>query len=98
MDNDISNIAIISYGGALILLYLCILIYSQACKRQGNIHRNLITVVGVVPGLIGVIYGFSLMLKTENTAMGIGILTAWLLLEMGAIQLKRLIQKECSNA
>jgi len=93
-----NNIAIISYSGALILLYLCILLYSQACSRQGKIFINMITVFGMVPGLIGVIYGLFLILKTGDTAQGLGIMTAWLLLELGALQLKQLIQKGRTDA
>jgi hypothetical protein len=32
------------------------------------------------------------VLKPGNSAQGIGVMTAWLLLEMGAIQLKQLIK------
>jgi hypothetical protein len=88
----VNNLAIVSYGGALILLYLCILLYSLACKRGEDIFKNLIIAFGMVPGFIGVIYGFTLVLKPGNSAQGIGVMTAWLLLEMGAIQLKQLIK------
>lgn len=87
-----NNVAIISYGGALILLYLCILLYSLACKRREDIFKKLIIVFGMLPGFIGVIYGFSLVLKPGDSAQGIGVMSAWLILEMGAIQLKQLIK------
>jgi len=93
-----NDIAIISYGGALILLYLCILLYSQACKSQNSIFAKLITLFGMVPGFIGVIYGFILILSTGKTGEGVAIMTAWLLLELGALQLKQLIQNERNKA
>ena len=87
-----NNVAIISYGGALILLYLCILLYSLACKRREDIFKKLIFAFGMLPGFIGVIYGFTLVLEPGNSAQGIGVMTAWLLLEMGAIRLKQLVK------
>jgi len=39
----VDNIFIVSYGGSLILLYTCILLYSQACKGRVDLFRHLIT-------------------------------------------------------
>jgi hypothetical protein len=88
----VTDVTILSYAAALFLLYACILLYALACKYRRNIFRNLITAFGMLPGVVGVIYGFFVILSTGNSAQGLGIMTAWLLLEMGALQLKQLTE------
>lgn len=87
------NSALVSYASALILLYFCVLLYAQACKHGGSPYTMLIVAFGMVPGLAGVIYGFYLFLTLEDRTQGLAVLTAWLLLEMGALQLKRLVNQ-----
>ena len=84
---------IISYAGPLILLYLCILIFIEGSKRQNILFDRLLLVSGMVPGLLGVLYGFYLFLTPEQHQLGLGILTAWLLLEMGALQLRQALRR-----
>ena len=86
-----NNAVIVSYASALILLYFCVLLYSLACKHGGSLYTKLITMSGMLPGLVGVIYGFYLFLTLEDRTQGLAVMTAWLLLEMGALQLKRLV-------
>lgn len=88
------TIIVISYGGSLILLYLCILIFTEGLKRQNILFDRLLVVFGMVPGLIGVLYGFYVTL--EQRQVGLGILTASLLLEMGALQLRQAYKKYCA--
>jgi hypothetical protein len=85
-----NNAVIVSYASALILLYFCVLLYSLACKHGEGLYAKLIGMSGVLPGVTGVIYGFYLFLTLEDRRQGLAVMTAWLLLEMGALQLKRL--------
>ena len=88
---------IISYGGPLILLYLCILLFIEGTKRQHILFDRLLFAFGMVPGLLGVLYGFYLFLALEQRQAGLGILTAWLLLEMGALQLRQALKRMIKN-
>jgi len=87
------SIILISYITPLILLYLCILIFAQGSKRQTILFDRLLLIFGMVPGLAGVLYGLYLFLTLEQRQVGLGILTAWLLLEMGALQLRHVYKK-----
>lgn len=80
---------IISYGGPLILLYLCILLFTEGSKRPNILFGRLLIIFGMIPGLFGVLYGFFLFMTLEQRQTSLGILTAWLLLEMGALQLRQ---------
>ena len=81
---------IVSYASALILLYFCVLLYSLACKHGAGLYTKLIIMSGMLPGLAGVVFGFYLFLTLEDRTQGLAVMTAWLLLEMGALQLKQL--------
>ena len=84
----------LSYITALILLFVCISITSGVGKITDVIARRLIIGVGVVvPGVVGVIYGFLLAFTSENSEVFLSVISAWLLLEIGAIQLKKIINK-----
>ena len=83
---------ILSYASALILLYICILVFAALGNKSALVARNLIMGVGVIPGLIGVVYGFSLVFIQTNIGVVLSVLVAWLLLELGALQLTWLIK------
>lgn len=87
-----NNAVLVSYASALILLYFCVLLYTLACKRGENPYAKLIVAFGMMPGLAGVVYGFYLFLTLEDRTQGLAVMTAWLLVEIGALQLKRLIK------
>ena len=86
------NAVVVSYASALILLYFCVLLYSQACKHGESPYTKLIIAFGMLPGFAGVVYGFYLFLTLADRAQGLAVMTAWLMLEMGALQLKRLVK------
>jgi hypothetical protein len=83
----------LSYIAALILLFVCISITSGVGKITDVIARRLIIGFGVVPGAVGVIYGFLLAFTSENSEIFLSVISAWLLLEIGAIQLNKIINK-----
>ena len=83
------TIIIISYGGALILLYLCILLFIKGFKNYNILYNYLLLAFGMVPGFFGVVYGFYLFLIMEQRQIGLGIMAAWLLLELGTLQLRQ---------
>jgi hypothetical protein len=51
----------------------------------------------MVPGFLGVVYGFYLFLTLEQRQIGLGIMTAWLLLEMGTLQLRQFYIKHSKH-
>lgn len=83
----------LSYVAALTLLFVCILIFSWIGKKSESLIRKLIVGVGMVPGLIGALYGFSLAFTHGNTREVLPVMSAWLLLEFGALQLTRMIKE-----
>ena len=87
-----NNAVIVSYASALILLYFCVLLYTQACKHGESPYTKLLIAFGMLPGLVGVVYGFYLFLTLGDRTQGLAVMTAWLLLEMGVMQLKRLVK------
>ena len=87
------NIAVVvTYASALILLYFCIVLYSLACNYGKRPYVRLIMVFGMMPGLAGVAYGFYLFLTSGDRTQGLAVMTAWLLLELGSLQLIRLVK------
>ena len=88
-----NNPVIVSYASALILLYVCIMLFSQARKHGDNLYKRLIVACGMLPGLAGVFYGFYLFLTLPDRTQGLAVMSAWLLLELGALQLKQLVNR-----
>lgn len=88
-----NNVVVVSYASALILLYCCVLLFSLACKHGASPYAKLIITFGMLPGLAGIVYGFYLFLTLVDRTQGLAVMTAWLLLEMGALQLKRLVNQ-----
>jgi hypothetical protein len=84
-----NKVAIVSYAGALFLLFLCIHLCIRDSKRHDNLFGTLIMVFGMIPGLAGALYGVYLFLTLENRAQGLADMTAWLLLELGAFELRQ---------
>ena len=82
-------IVIASYAGALVLLYVCILLFCEGRKRNESLWSGLILVFGMIPGLVGVLFGFYLAWSPEYHKEGLAIVGAGLLLEFGALHLRR---------
>lgn len=87
-----ATITTISYASALILLYLCILLFASAHKNNKKIYHLLLNIFGMLPGFCFVLYGFYLFLTLGDRTQGLAVLTAGLLLEMGALQLKQILK------
>ena len=88
-----NSIVVMSYASALILLYVCVLLYSLACRYGKNPYRRLIVAFGMLPGIAGVVYGACLFLTPGDRTQGLAVMTAWMLLEAGALQFKQLLKK-----
>lgn len=87
-----NSVVVMSYASALILLYICILLYSLACRYGNDPYRKLLVALGLLPGLAGVVYGCYLFLSLEDRALGLAVMSAWGLLEMGALHIKLLMR------
>ena len=83
----------LSYSVALILLCLCVLLCCQHYRRPGKLIRILIIAFGMVPGVVGVVVAFSLSVLSNDLRQGLAAMWAWLLLEIGALQLTQLLKK-----
>jgi hypothetical protein len=83
----------LSFAVALILLVLCILIFASVSQHRANLGRWLIVVFGVLPGFVGVVYAFTQLFTCEDSAQSVVTMSPWLLLEMGALQLTRLVKR-----
>ena len=88
------NYVTISYSLSLILLFLCVIFVRIAANKNEYIStaRYLLRLFGVVPGFIGVILGIYLQLRLKDPA-GIMVMTAWLILELGSVQLLNILKK-----
>lgn len=87
-----ATITTFSYATALILLYLCILLFYRAHKNDKQVYHLLLNIFGMLPGFGFVLYGFYLFLTLADRTQGLAVLTAGLLLEMGALQLKQILK------
>jgi hypothetical protein len=89
-----SNYVIGSYSAALLLLFLCIIFLRMAVHNPTSIStfRILIRLFGIVPGFGGVLFGLYMQFKLNNPD-SFPIMTAWLLLELGAVQLLYILKR-----
>ena len=85
-----NNVVVVSYAGSLLLLFFCVMLLAQSRRSDGGPYAMLMLVFGMLPGLAGVVYGFYLFMALQDRTQGLAVMTAWLLLEMGALQLQRL--------
>lgn len=76
---------------ALILLFLCILVFSASAERPAlrPSLKPLLYLCGIGPGLVGVVAGFWLFVARSQP---VAILFAFLLLELGGMALLRVAE------
>jgi hypothetical protein len=89
MENYLS----LSYALALILTVLCILIFSSTFNKKGRLGVILISIFGIYTGLGGVLWSVSFLFRDEENPQVFGLMSAWLLLEAGAVQLSQVMKK-----
>ena len=77
---------------ALFLLSLCVLLFSSSLDYP-RVQKHISTLLwcfGVMPGLIGVIWGFIEFVKTNQPTL---IMFSFLILEFGSLALLRAVKK-----
>ena len=76
---------------ALILLFLCILVFSASAERAAfrPYLKPLLYLCGIGPGLVGVVAGFWLFVTRSQP---VAIVSAFLLLELGGVALLRVAE------
>jgi hypothetical protein len=79
------------------LLYLCILLFIKGFKDHNILYNRILLFFGMVLGFFGVVYGFYLFLTLEQRQIGIGVMSAWLMLELGALQLRQFYIKHSKH-
>ncbi len=89
-----SNYVIGSYSAALLLLFLNVIFLRMAVHNPNALgtFRILIRIFGIVPGFGGVLFGLYFQFKLNNPD-SFPIMTAWLLLELGAVQLLNILKR-----
>lgn len=83
-----------SYSASLLLLFLCIIFVRMGVHNNQAIptFRNLVRIFGIFPGFAGVLFGIYLQFKIEG-AQAFSVMTSWLLLEIGSVQLLNILKK-----
>lgn len=85
---------IISYLLSLILLFLGIIFLRAAYSnpQRSVLYQWILRFTGVLPGFLGVIFGLYTHFKAGGTD-GLTIMTAWLILELGSVQILNLMKR-----
>ena len=89
-----SNYVIGSYSAALLLLFLNVIFLRMAVHNPNSLStfRILIRMFGILPGFAGVLFGLYLQFKLNNPD-SFPVMTAWLILELGAVQLLSILKR-----
>ncbi len=89
-----SNYVIGSYSAALLLLFLNVIFVRMGVHNPASLStfRILVRIFGIVPGFAGVLFGLYMQFKLNNPD-SFPIMTAWLILELGAVQLLYILKK-----
>lgn len=89
-----SNYIIGSYSASLLLLFLNVIFLRMGIHNPGSLgtFRILIRLFGILPGFAGVLFGLYLQFKL-NSPDSFPVMTAWLILELGAVQLLNILKK-----
>lgn len=77
----------------VILLVLNILVFSLTYINRSKVGSVLLAVFGIIPGFLGVLWGIVLFFQRAHSNEAMGILSVWLLLEVGAMQLRQVLKK-----
>ncbi len=89
MENNI----FLSYSLALVLIVLCILIFSLTFNKRDRLGIILISIFGIYIGFGGIIWSISFLFRDQESSQVLGLMSAWLLLEVGALQLSQVMKK-----
>ena len=89
-----NNYILLSYFLSLFLLFIGIILLKLAYSspKNCNLYQWIIRLIGVLPGFIGVIAGVYLHFRNGGLD-GMSIMTAWLILELGSVQILNLMKK-----
>ena len=88
-----SNYLLFSSVFVTMLMVLNILIFSLTFEKRHKIGLRALLYFGIIPGFIGVVWAIVLFFKQPETTEIIGLLSVWLLLEVGALQLTQVLKK-----
>lgn len=85
---------LLSYLISLVLLFIGILLLKAAYSDPGNSVRYqwMLRITGVLPGFLGVLFGIYTYFIAGGTD-GLTIMTAWLILELGSVQILNLMKR-----
>lgn len=84
-----------AYALSLILLFTNILCLNIAFTKRNRLKlmQWTIRLIGVIPGFIGVLVGIYILIKSNGETNGIAIMSAFLILELGSVQLLNILKK-----
>jgi hypothetical protein len=88
-----SNYLLFSSVFVTMLMVLNILIFSITYEKHHKIGQRALLYFGVIPGFLGVLWAIVLFFKQPETTEIIGLLSIWLLLEVGTMRLTQVMKK-----
>ena len=94
---SMTNYLVFSSVFVTILLVLNILIFSLTFKKHHQIGIKGLRYFGIIPGFLGVIWAIVLFFKQAQTTEIVGLLSVWLLLEVGTIRLTQVMKNFIQN-
>ena len=92
---DAKETALLFFAGALLLLSLCAMSINVGSRESKRVRatRWALAVFGIVPGFAMVMSGAVVQFTSPGDRTGLGMLSAGLLLEMGALQLWDVVKR-----
>ena len=88
-----SNYLLFSSVFVTMLTVLNILIFSITYEKHHKIGKRALLYFGIIPGFLGVVWAIVLFFKQPETTEIIGLLSIWLLLEVGTMRLTQVMKK-----
>lgn len=84
----------LSYIASLLLLFTGIILLKRAYQNPSSsgFYQWFLRLTGIIPGFAGVIWGVYLQITNEGID-GLVIMSAWLVLQLGSVQILSLMKK-----
>ena len=86
---------LIGYAASLLLLFINIMFFVTAYtnRKYLNTMQWAMRLLGILPGFLGVLIGIYIFIQSNGGSKGIAIMSAFLILELGTVQLLNILKK-----
>ena len=90
---------LIGYAASLLLLFTNIMFFVTAYtnRKYLNTMQWAMRLLGILPGFLGVLIGIYIFIQSNGGSNGIAIMSAFLILELGTVQLINILKKLSST-